>query len=397
MTREELKQIFVEIMLGSTSKVTKVADHSVLNGVSYGVAAIGQKAMKDIAITETLINPDMAYGVYLDRLAANWGISNRFAESGSSVFVRLVAVPGTIYPAGSEISGDQGIQFSIVGGNDLTHTNYIIPDDGFVYAKANSVQTGSQANVNPISLTRVDPSPVGHLYLINEYIAVGGRNQESDEHFRTRIKEGVNIVANGTLSKFEQIFMRENSDILRLYHGGVSENGQNILRVATVNGRDLTPIEFSDLVVASADYLPLSDIRIYQGIVTYGLKLENVVYYPLDISFRVDLSAGYDSDDVRKNMQLNVAKLFDYRFYNNTGVIDWDDIFYVVKNTAGVEYLADQSFLPGSDIYIPKDSLPRVRGFEMYDLSGVLISDGGGNLDPIYYPNSLSAPTQTNI
>lgn len=393
-TREELKNIFIEIFLNTQDKVTKVSRHSVMNGVSYGVAAIGQKAMKDILLAETLINPDIAYGVYLDRLAANWGISPRFGANGSSTYVFVSGDVGTIYSVGITITGNQGIIFEIT-------KEVIIPSEGYAYVNVKSINIGEDTNVSPLSLTQLgdlsNPSPIGHNYVINEYMATGGMDAESDEHFRQRIKEGANGIANGTLSKLEQIMMRENSIVLKLFHGGVDESGQNILRISTVNGADLTQSELDDLLISSADYLPLSDYRIYQGIISYGVVLENITYYPIDVSFKVKILDSYSADDVRKKMQVNVSKYFDYRFYNNTGIIQWDDLFYIIKNTEGVEYIADQSFAPGADLNIPKNTLPRIRSFMVYNLDGTILTDDGGNLDPVYYPSLNDINTQTTI
>ena len=68
-TVEELKQIFVENLLNSTDKVTKISEGSVLNGVAYGVAKIAQKIIKDVALIEAHQYPDTATGKYLDLLA----------------------------------------------------------------------------------------------------------------------------------------------------------------------------------------------------------------------------------------------------------------------------------------------------------------------------------------
>jgi len=390
ITQDELKEIFVEIFLSTQNKVTKVSPHSVMNGVSFGVAAIGQKAMKDIALTEILINPDLAYGSYLDDLAEKWGVSPRFPATGSFTYIYVSADSGTNYTIGDTVSGNAGVSFQIA-------ENFTIPNEGFGYIKVNSVGVGIETNVAPLTLTKINPEPTGHKYLINEDMAIGGMDKESDEHFRQRIKDGANIIANSTLSKLEQIFMRTNPIILKLFYGGVDTNGQNILKVATVNGSSLTSAELQALLDASHEYLSLSDLRIYNGIMTYGVDLRNIDYFPIDISFKVKILSSYSSDEVRKNMQVNLAKYFDYRYFKNKGIIQWDDLFYLCRETEGVEYLADQTFQPSSDFQIPKDTLPRIRSFKMYDLNGVLISDDQGNLDPIFYPNNPDYNTQQTI
>ena len=52
---EELKRIFFEILFNKTSKITKATDESIVNGVAYGCSKIAQKALKDVALVESLL------------------------------------------------------------------------------------------------------------------------------------------------------------------------------------------------------------------------------------------------------------------------------------------------------------------------------------------------------
>ena len=52
-TIQELKTWFLERVFNNTSKVTKASKTSVINAVAYGVAKIGQKVIKDIAVLES--------------------------------------------------------------------------------------------------------------------------------------------------------------------------------------------------------------------------------------------------------------------------------------------------------------------------------------------------------
>jgi len=56
--------------------------------------------------------------------------------------------------------------------------------------------------------------------------------------------------------------MRKRGDILRLFYGGVAVDGRHILKVATVNGVELTSSELQDLLNEAYNYLPLSDLVI---------------------------------------------------------------------------------------------------------------------------------------
>ena len=76
-TIQNLKNLFIEIFINKTNKVTDITENSVLNGTAFGVAKVGQKAIKDILIIEAQIFPDTASGDYLDKAAALFGVSPR--------------------------------------------------------------------------------------------------------------------------------------------------------------------------------------------------------------------------------------------------------------------------------------------------------------------------------
>ncbi len=182
-TLEQLKSLFLEILLNKTDKLSDVSDNSNINATAYGVSKVAQKAIKDIAIVESHLFPDSAYGDYLDNAAILFGVPERFEASGSSTFIRLVADEGTEYIAGTHyFSNVNGIQFELT--EDVT-----IGELGWAYAPIRSVSTGESTNVEPNSITTVSPVPSGHIGCSNEYQAIGGMDEESDELFRQRIKK----------------------------------------------------------------------------------------------------------------------------------------------------------------------------------------------------------------
>ena len=63
-------------------------------------------------------------------------------------------------------------------------------------------------------------------------------DNESDETFRIRIKESVNQLARPTLSYIEQIFMKINNRVLRVYKGGIDADNKIVLLVLFVHCQD---------------------------------------------------------------------------------------------------------------------------------------------------------------
>ena len=385
----DLKQMFLEILLNKTDKISDISDDSVLNGIAYGCAKVGQRLLVNQGIVEGHLFPDTAYGQYLDNIASIRGVSPRFGACGSTTYVRVIAEPGTSYIMGvQKFTSTSGVTFEL-------EESKTVDENGFAYIKVKSTQVGTSTNVDPVSINKVSPKPNGHISVTNEYAATGGMDAESDALFRQRIKNSVNALSRGTIAFIEQVFMKINSRVLRVFKGGITSNGKINLIICSTNGASFSQNEFDLMISRSEEYLSLYDIlREVNG---YALNLVNVDWQYVDVSFRVELDPSYDVDVVRKNIQIQMNKLFDYRFWNQGDRIEWDDLLQVAKNTEGVRYIPDNYFYPQSDINVPSNKLPRIRGFIMYDLNGNIIESNNGLISDVYYPNSPNIDFQSSV
>ena len=385
----DLKQMFLEILLNKTDKVSDISDDSVLNGIAYGCAKVGQRLLVNQGIVEGHLFPDTAYGQYLDNIASIRGVSPRFGACGSTTYVRVIAEPGTSYIMGvQKFTSTSGVTFEL-------EESKTVDENGFAYIKVKSTQVGTSTNVDPVSINKVSPKPNGHISVTNEYAATGGMDAESDALFRQRIKNSVNALSRGTIAFIEQVFMKINPRVLRVFKGGITSNGKINLIICSTNGASFSQNEFDLMISRSEEYLSLYDIL--REVSGYALNLVNVEWQYVDVSFRVELDPSYDVDIVRKNIQIQMNKLFDYRFWNQGDRIEWDDLLQVAKNTEGVRYIPDNYFYPQADINVPSNKLPRIRGFIMYDLNGNIIESNNGLISDVYYPNSPDIDFQSSV
>lgn len=388
-TVEELKQIFTEILLNKTDKISDVSNESVLNGIAYGCAKLTQRMLTNQAVVESHIFPDTAYGVYLDNLAKIKGISPRNKACGSTAYVRIEGEPGTNYAKDVvTLSSSSGINFVLE--NDFTLNN-----TGWGYVKVKSKQVGLTSNVDALTINTMNNPPKGHYACTNEYCAVGGMDNESDDIFRMRIKDSVNQLARNTLSYIEQVFMKINNRVLKVYKGGVDGNNKLNLIVVSVNGQDFSEDEFNELLSKSEEYLSLTEML--QDTTGFSLKLKNVDWLPIDIDFRASIDTSYDIDNIRKQMQVKISKLFDYRFWKYGDRVEWENMLYVIRSIEGVRYVPDNYFNPQADINVVKYRLPRLRGFILRDLDGNIISDNYAILSSFNYPNDSDNTFQSSV
>lgn len=385
-TIAQLKQLFLEIFINKTDKVSDISDNSVVNATAYGVAKVAQKCIKDIAIVESHIFPDSASGSYLDSSATLFGVpSRKLTASSSSTYIRLVAEPGTQYFASTHtFQNYNGIRF--VMDSDVT-----IGDFGYEYVKVRSVDLGSKTNVDPNSIITLFDQPVGHIGVTNEYRATGGSDIESDEMLRMRVKKHLNILARNTIAYFTEVIRMFDDDILKVVNLGNNDAGKRVLGLVHQNGITLSGSELASLLENTTPYFPITDINLYGGLI--GIEFANIEWYNVDMDFRVYIADNYDPTEVRKEIQVNLSKYLDFRYWEVGRKVEWDDLLQVVKGTEGVRYVPDQYFVPATDLQVPVYKLPRIRGFIMKNLEGSMIFDNpvtGNPLTqlyiPIYYP-----------
>jgi len=378
LTVNELKQIATEVFLNHTDSVTKISPDSVLNAMLFTQAKLAQKGIKEVAINESRIFPELSNGSYLDDSADLFGVPDRLLESGSSAFVTLIADPQTRYISGvHKFTAKSGIEF------ELTES-VTIDANGFGYGKIRSLQSGDQTNVDANTITTLTPSLIGHIACSNEYAAIGGRNIESDESFKIRIKNRPNLLARKTTDYLLEIMREIDTDILRVFNLGVSTvNGHNRISVVKENGSDLTLPEIQQIKNYIKDFVAITDTDIQGNII--GLDIENVNWEYVDMDFRVQLLPNFSSETVRKNIQLQINKYLDFRYWETTRKVEWDDLLQIVKNTEGIGYVPDNFFNPSVDKSLQFGSLPRVRGFIMKDLSGNILFNNSDSVLSVFY------------
>lgn len=380
-TITNLKNLFIEMFLDKTAKVSNVADGSVVNATAFGVAKVAQKAMKDIAIKEVQIFPDTATGVYLDKAAALYGVSPRKGALGSSTYIRVSANPGTVYDTSVTFVNKNGIRFQV----DEALT---VGESGYGYVKVRSVNAGYSTNVPPNSITNVSPQPQGHIECTNEYYAIGGRDSEDDETFRIRIKNNLNILSKNTIEYWTQTLNNIDDRVLKVMTAGLDEKGIYNLYIVSQNGIFFTEEELDTLLESVQGYFGISELNIEGKAVGIGIKNIDWFYVGSErgLDFRVQLQPDYDVATVRQNIQINLTKYLDFRFWTPGKIVEWDDLLDIVKKTDGVKYVPDEYFFPYYDQQVPANQLPRIRGFVMRDQDGNVLYDSDSNLSPLFYP-----------
>lgn len=378
-TIDEIKELFLQTLINKVDgKVTKVSINSVLNGIAYGVAKVCQKEMKDSALIESELFPEYAYGKYLDKVVERSGVVRRREKQGSSVFIRIISKPSTVYRKDIvSFSSTSGFRF-------LLENDFTVDISGIGYAKLKSIDVGVVTNIEAESITQINGAPSGHIFCINEIAAEGGSDLESDKQLLDRLLQEFNNFALDTLSKIKGIAAKYNSLILDIRKVGFSL-GVPVLGVITSNGTQLTLQELSSLTDILSKYISLSDFEDTTINVTPNIILKNMDVRYIDIDIRIDFDTITEIE-LRREIQIKVSKFFDYTTWKYKDTVEWEDLFHIVRGITGVRSVPEQYFLPREDILLSKYIYPRLRGLVIRNLEGKVISSSSSVI-PVYYPD----------
>lgn len=385
------KRLFVETLINNTDKVSKISENSVLSGIASGISRISGLIEKDVTIYFSKLHPDYTSGEDLDTLSKLYGIPSRLGPSKSSTYILLIGEQGTTYsPTEHFFLSESGVVFEL-------SEEVEINENGFQYVLVRSQSSGSITNVSPYSINKLNTEPTGHISVFNEVGSVGGRDVEQDELFRRRIKEGVNLLALNTLSSLEQRCISINSNVLKIVHQGLTDNGKVLIKVLTQNGVLLNSTELQQLSEETSKHLTLTDHRSFNKN-TYSIEFQNIDFFPVDIELRLSIDGTEDYDSIRIKLQTQIIKYLDWRNWDSlTQIIEWDNLLEICKSIQGVRYIQDQFFKPNKDIIVPINMYPRLRSFRMIDLSGRIISSSNIESPPVFYQNSVNISYQSAI
>ena len=204
---------------------------------------------------------------------------------------------------------------------------------------------------------------------------------------KLRISNNPNLVANQTLGYVLEVMRLHNPNILRLFNLGNFDN-KTRFAIVTENGEYLTDSEISELEQYIKWYLAISDVDRFGSVI--GYEIANIEWHYVGgtdkgIDFRADILPEYTFDEVRQNIQIEMSKYLDFRYWNRDTKIEWDELLSIAKNVEGVNYIPDEFFYPKNDENVSYGSLPRIKKFILRDLDGTILFNSNNNLTPVFY------------
>lgn len=150
----------------------------------------------EVAFLANQFNPRTSTGVWLDALAALYGLERKVSEP-TVVVCRCRGLRGTVIPFGAVVQDGQGNQFKM-----LTVGGVTIPDGGEVEASFSAVDHGP-LEVGAHAVTKIVTVVAGWDSVDNNSAGITGRDIEHDAELLTRMRQSYAINANGTVENIQ--------------------------------------------------------------------------------------------------------------------------------------------------------------------------------------------------
>lgn len=150
----------------------------------------------EVAFLANQLNPRTATGVWLDALAALYGLTRKVSEP-TVVVCTCTGLQGTVIPYGAIVQDTLGNQLrhSVAGG-------VVIPAAGTIDSQFSTVEHGA-IEISAGTVTKIVTVIAGWDTVTNAAAGITGRDVEPDGELLNRIKQSYAINANGTVANMQ--------------------------------------------------------------------------------------------------------------------------------------------------------------------------------------------------
>lgn len=331
--------------------------YDITRGVAFGQYQLWKKAF----LVEEKQNVDNLEGSELDAWCAQRvGLTRNSAVKAKAV-MKIVSGSGRIV-AGDLFETVDGIQF------ESTETKTVSQGDTF---NVQAVVAGTSGNVAADTITQIPVTINGIGSVTNPDLAEGGYAEETDDEFRKRYYEKLQIPATCG-NKYHYIAWAKAVDGVGNARVFPCWNGRNTVKVVII-GNDNKPASDS-LVKAVQDYIDPGKTGYGEGQAPVGAVC--TVKDADTVSVSVSVSVSVASSEDLKTIKGNVTSAIDAYISSQafaagdsaTDYISYARIGAAIIGTSGVLDYADLQVNGGtSNIIIPKESVAVLGGVTYAD------------------------------
>jgi hypothetical protein len=374
-TAQDIEQELVQEFVSRNDTVTFLGIGGVIRGIFTSVALKLRELWNDTTQVKRKLFIDTCFGQDLDNYAAEKGIV-RNGETSAGALLLFKGTAGTIISSGTIIY------------NPTSKAGYLIKETieigavnpGFVQnglinlsntslgdvAWAESLVPGTKGKCYANQITEIN---IDGVTATNPAPTVGGKDRESDDEFKYRIKNYVKLLSQDTTRFYEALCYDLDNRILRIkpMKDGNSPDAVKII-IVTKNGVPLSDAELGILTQqiesSQKTYTKVTCVNIQFTIISIEMRVK---LKPINNSGTVDFDLYY------VNMADIISKLFDWSKYNFGPNIKLEDSYAAALTCPQTNYIDLQTFkMNGSiatNINLNSNSLPYFQSLKITDMT----------------------------
>ena len=309
---------------------------------------------------------DTCEGTDLDDYAERRGMSRKAATKSSAV-VLFKGVVGTFIPKNTQIRNENtGVIYELI--EDVTIQDYNNAYDNEYSNKgiAESINAGSNTTSKANELTIILTSINGLKSLTNPFPSIGGEDNETDSQLRERIRERINVLAQGTKAYYETIAKENSGIIAKAFHNPI------------VMGVDVYVVK-NNLGLYSTTELNNIKTQMEQGQrAMYPVTVYNAQQKAINIYCQYVRDMKYTAEEISNNVSTNISTFVDPRVVGFGYTLKYSDVLKTILNSTGVKEVKIGTLKINNiidDIKCSSYEIPRITSITLLDQFAEIVQD----------------------
>lgn len=353
-TPGQLLKDLIGIFVSQTEKVTSFGKDGIVRGIFHSVSNVVSEMWNDLYQTKRQMQLTTAEGNDLIEFGERRGVPKN-AAAKSSVVLIFNGPDNTVISAGTNIKSiiDSSIVYTTkveitLGSANPNIVRPIKANSIGDIVIAESVATGSQTSVDVNELTVIDPEIAG-VTVTNLVPSSGGKDIESDDEYRERIKNIIDSLAQGTQAFYEALAMKADSTVMKAKAIKSQYGGVDVYLVKNSLG-DYDNSELSTIASYIYDYQ-----KAFQNI-----SCKNAIRRSIEVRGKFLIKSGYTNDQVFSAIASKIASYIS-GIFKFTTTVKFIDLVNEIAEAEGLTSIDLSNFyLNGAqaDIYLTSVEVP---------------------------------------
>lgn len=311
--------------------------------------------------------------ITLPLTGANVAAWNADIGAGGEVVVIFQAT----VPADTTVTTSVGVTFETTTAVTTGNVNPIVNGESTALALVDKAWcectvTGSNGNIEQMSVTGITPTVRGVVRVFNPVRASGGTDDKSDYQLKYEVAHTASALAATPQLSLEATAKQGNSDVFRLAYDTAGILNTISVRALTRSLSSLSSTAKTELAAYTQSRIPYE----------VTVSISDVTMTAVEVTATVNLTPGYTLKQVWIAAVTGLAAYLDLNRWPWGTDVDNSQLLRILLDTDGLASLDTATFTPAADVTVATNSLPYLARLTLTDAnSGLSV---GADVEQVY-------------